>query len=80
MTENPSQKSQRYSLLLVDDDPDILGLLKSQFRDEPFEVFTAAEGETALNIVRTQKPDLVVLDINMPGLSGLEICRALKAR
>ncbi len=79
MTANPSQKSQRYSLLLVDDDPDILGLLQSQFRDEPFEVFTAGEGETALNIVRTQKPDLVVLDINLPGLSGLEICRSLKA-
>jgi len=79
MTANPSQKRRRHSLLLVDDDPDILGLLQSQFRDEPFEVFTAAEGESALNIVRTQRPDLVVLDINMPGLSGLEICRTLKA-
>jgi two-component system phosphate regulon response regulator PhoB len=79
MTANLSQKVRRHSLLLVDDDPDILGLLKSQFRDEPFEVLTAADGESALNIVRAQKPDLVVLDINMPGLSGLEICRALKA-
>jgi DNA-binding response OmpR family regulator len=79
MTVNTSQKSKRHSLLLVDDDPDILGLLESQFRDEPFEVFTAGEGESALNFVRTQKPDLIVLDVNMPGLSGLEICRALKA-
>jgi len=79
MTTNSSQKIKRYTLLLVDDDPDILGLLKSQFRDEPFEVLTAAEGESALHIVRTQRPDLVVLDINMPGLSGLEICRSLKA-
>ena len=79
MTANPSQKRRRHSLLLVDDDPDILGLLQSQFRDEPFEVFTAAEGESALNIVRTQRPDLVVLDINMPVLSGLEMCRTLKA-
>jgi two-component system phosphate regulon response regulator PhoB len=79
MMANPSLKSRRYSLLLVDDDPDILNLLQSQFKDEPFEVFTAAEGESALNIVRTQKPDLVVLDINLPGLSGLEICRSLKA-
>jgi DNA-binding response OmpR family regulator len=79
MTPNPSQKSQRYSLLLVDDDPDILTLLQAKFKDEPFEVFTALEGETALNIVRTEKPDLIVLDINLPGLSGLEICRTLKA-
>ncbi len=79
MTDNPSQKSRRHSLLLVDDDPDILGLLKSQLQYEPFEVFTASEGETALTIVHSHKPDLVVLDINMPGLSGLEICRALRA-
>ena len=79
MTVNSSQKVQRYSLLLVDDDPDILGLLQSQFRDEPFEIFTAGEGKSALNIVHTEKPDLIVLDVNMPGLSGLEICRALKA-
>ncbi len=79
MMANPSLKRRRHSLLLVDDDPDILNLLQSQFKDEPFEVFTAAEGESALNIVRTQKPDLVVLDINLPGLSGLEICRSLKA-
>ena len=44
MTANLSQKVRRHSLLLVDDDPDILGLLKSQFRDEPFEVITAADG------------------------------------
>ena len=79
MKVNSSQKAQRYSLLLVDDDPDILGLLQSQFRDEPFEIFTAGEGESALNIVHTKKPDLIVLDVNMPGLSGLEICRTLKA-
>ncbi|MCZ6513279.1 MAG: response regulator transcription factor, partial [Nitrospinae bacterium] len=46
---------------------------------EPFELFTAVEGESALNIVRTQKPDLVVLDVNLPGLSGLEVCRTLRA-
>jgi two-component system phosphate regulon response regulator PhoB len=75
----PSQKSQRHSLLLVDDDPEILTLLQAKFKDQPFEIFTAAEGESALNIVRTQKPDLIVLDVNLPGLSGLEICRSLRA-
>jgi DNA-binding response OmpR family regulator len=79
MMANPPQKSQRHSLLLVDDDPEILTLLQAKLKNEPFEIFTAAEGETALNIVRTEKPDLVVLDINLPGLSGLEICRTLKS-
>jgi len=79
MRLNPSQKSQRYSLLLVDDDPEILTLLQAKFKDESFEIFTALEGESALDIVRTEKPDLIVLDINLPGLSGLEICRTLKA-
>ena len=76
---NPSSNIQRRSLLLVDDDPEILTLLRAKLADEPFELLTAVEGESALNIVRTQKPDLVVLDINLPGLSGLEVCRSLRA-
>ena len=79
MTENYSQKNQSRSLLLVDDDPEILTLLQAKFKDQPFKIFTAIEGESAMNIVRTEKPDLIVLDVNLPGLSGLEICRSLKA-
>jgi len=79
MRANHFQKSRRHSLLLVDDDPEILALLQAKLKDQPFEIFTAAEGESALNIIRTQKPDLIVLDISLPGLSGLEICRSLKA-
>jgi len=76
---NPSSNIQRRSLLLVDDDPEILTLLRAKLANEPFELLTAVEGESALNIVRTQKPDLVVLDVNLPGLSGLEVCRSLRA-
>ena len=79
MTSNPPQNSRRYKLLLVDDDPEILALLKAKFKDEPFEIFTAAEGASALSIVKLEKPDLIVLDVRMPGLSGLEICRFLKS-
>ena len=79
MTADPPRKNQRYTLLLVDDDPEILTLLQAKFKDEPFDVFTAAEGASALSFIRTQKPDLIVLDVRMPGLSGLEICRFLKA-
>jgi len=76
---NSSSNIQRRSLLLVDDDPEILTLLQAKLAKEPFELLTAVEGESALNIVRTQKPDLVVLDVNLPGLSGLEVCRSIRS-
>jgi two-component system phosphate regulon response regulator PhoB len=79
MTVDSSRKNKRYSLLLVDDDPEILTLLQAKFKDEPFEIFTAAEGTSALSIIHTKKLDLIVLDVRLPGLSGLEICRFLKA-
>ena len=79
MTTDLPEKKERYNLLLVDDDPEILTLLQAKFKDEPFDIFTAAEGASALSQIRTQKPDLIVLDVRMPGLSGLEICRFLKA-
>jgi len=79
MTADPSRENQRYSLLLVDDDPEILTLLQALFKDELFDIFTAPEGASALGLIRNQKPDLIVLDVRMPGLSGLEICRFLKA-
>ncbi len=79
MTANPSPNIRRHSLLLVDDDLEILTLLKAKLGKEPYDIFTASEGESALNIVRTQKPDLVILDVNLPGLSGLDICRSLRA-
>jgi len=76
---NSSSNIQRRSLLLVDDDPETLTLLQAKLAKEPFELLTAVEGESALNIVRTQKPDLVVLDVNLPGLSGLEVCRSIRS-
>lgn len=79
MTTYSDKNTRRHSLLLVDDDPDILTLLQAKLKKEPYDIFTASEGEAALNMVRTQKPDLVVLDVNLPGLSGLEICRFLRA-
>lgn len=79
MTADSPPKDHRYTLLLVDDDPEVLALLQKKFEDEPFKIFTAAEGASALSIVKTERPDLIVLDVRMPGLSGLEICRFLKA-
>jgi DNA-binding response OmpR family regulator len=66
-------------LLAVDDDPVILNLVKMNFEMEGFEVLTAVDGEEGLQVARDEKPDVVVLDIMMPKMSGLEVCHILKS-
>lgn len=65
-------------ILLVDDDRDLLGLLQQSLRREGHEVFAAADGVQALAIARRHLPDLIILDINMPGMDGLEVCSQLR--
>lgn len=67
------------TILLVDDDPDILRLLTMTLRPEGFRLLSATDGNEALAIARAERPDLLLLDWNMPGRSGLEVCRALRA-
>ncbi|WP_292997478.1 response regulator transcription factor, partial [Novosphingobium sp. UBA6272] len=66
-------------VLLVDDDPHIRALLAFAFDKAGFAVEEAGDGEEALGAVARQAPDLVVLDINMPRMDGLEVCRRLRA-
>lgn len=68
------------SVLLVDDDPHIREVLAFAFDKAGFAVYSAADGEAALAEVARQSPDLVVLDINMPRMDGLEVCRRLRAK
>jgi DNA-binding response OmpR family regulator len=65
-------------ILVADDDPSILRLLQLNFELEGFEVHTASDGEDALAKARSTSPDVVVLDVMMPGLDGWEVCRRLK--
>lgn len=65
-------------ILIVDDDPHIRQLLVFALGKAGFETIEAADGEVALNCVATRAPDLVVLDINMPRMDGLEVCRRLR--
>ena len=65
-------------ILVVDDEPSISNLVVSYLRKEGYEVFTAADGQAALNAARTLKPDLVVLDIMLPGMDGLEVLTRLR--
>jgi DNA-binding response OmpR family regulator len=65
-------------ILIVDDDPVILRLLQINFRLEGYEVDTATRGEEALERVRSNRPEIVVLDVMMPGIDGWEVLRRLK--
>jgi len=68
------------TLLVVDDEPQILQAVSGILQDEGFEVLTSPDGETALKTVSEGNPDLVLLDIALPGKDGLEILQELKAR
>jgi two-component system nitrogen regulation response regulator NtrX len=66
------------TLLVVDDEPQILKVVKGILQDEGFEVLTAPDGESALRLVADEAPDLVLLDIALPGMDGLEVLTELK--
>jgi len=65
-------------LLVVDDEPNILELLSASLRFAGFDVATATNGNDALRVAATYRPDLVVLDVMMPGLDGFEVVRRLR--
>ena len=68
------------SILIVDDEPSILQSLSGLLSDEGFEISTAANGYEALKIVDTESPDLVLLDIWMPGIDGIETLKRIKEK
>ena len=69
----------RETVLVVDDERDILELVKYNLDKEGYQVTTVASGEDALLATRSRMPDLIVLDLMLPGVDGLEVCRRLKA-
>jgi two-component system, OmpR family, alkaline phosphatase synthesis response regulator PhoP len=69
---------QKQIILIVDDEKDILDLLEYNLLKEGYQVLKASDGEEALNVVRNNPVDLVLLDIMMPKLDGIETCRRLR--
>jgi CheY-like chemotaxis protein len=69
---------RQHSILVVDDDPEIVTLLATRLVKRGYRVATAGDGSAALDIAKRDVPDLVLLDVMMPGKSGWEVARALK--
>jgi DNA-binding response OmpR family regulator len=65
-------------VLVVDDEVNLVELVQGYLEREGYRVLTAGDGHTALDLVRDERPDLVVLDLMLPGLDGLEVCRRLR--
>ena len=69
-----------HKILVVEDEPDIRKLVQYNLAQERFKVLEAENGEEALKLVQRDRPNLVILDLMLPGLSGLELCRILRDR
>src|SRR5438067_797350 len=66
------------TVLVVDDEPQIVQLVRDYLEHGGFEVLTAADGSSALRLASTQRPDLVILDLGLPGVDGLDVTRSLR--
>lgn len=67
-------------ILMVDDEVDIVDIVKIYLEEKGYEVICAYNGEEALKLTKEEKPDLIILDILMPGTDGFEVCRRLKEK
>jgi diguanylate cyclase (GGDEF)-like protein len=76
--EGVSEKETRRRILIVDDDPGTGATVRSWFRGRPFDVLEARNGEEGLRLARTQLPDLILLDLRMPGADGIAVARDLR--
>ncbi len=68
----------QHSVLVIEDNTDLLNLLKINLSDQGYKIYTADNGISALDVFHTQNPDLVVLDVMLPKLDGLEVCKRIR--
>lgn len=66
------------TVLIVDDEKDILELLRYNLAKEGYKIFQASSGEEAIKLAKSASPDLVVLDLMLPGIDGLDVCKIIK--
>lgn len=65
-------------ILIADDEPDILEIIQYNLQAEGYQVYTAKNGNEAIDMAKKQQPDLIILDIMMPGRNGIEVCNLLR--
>ncbi len=70
--------AEKNTVLVVEDDRNLLDTLRYNLKKEGYDVLTAADGTAAVDIARREKPDLVVLDVMLPEMSGFDVCRILR--
>lgn len=70
--------SFKHKILVIDDEPDVLDLISLKFGEAGYHVLTANSGAEGVEIARFERPDVIILDLMMPEMSGLDVCRALK--
>jgi two-component system phosphate regulon response regulator PhoB len=66
------------NVLVIDDEKDLIELIRYSFEQEGFRVIGAADGESGLSLAISERPDLIILDLMLPGMDGLEVCRRLR--
>ncbi|HAN19400.1 MAG: DNA-binding response regulator [Bacteroidetes bacterium GWC2_33_15] len=71
-------ENKKYKILLVDDEPDILEFLSYNIKKEGFEVYTANNGKEAIGVALKHQPHLIILDVMMPEMDGMETCEAIR--
>jgi len=67
-------------ILVVDDEPDVVRLLEFRLKKEGFDVIACGDGQSALKLADEEKPDLIILDIMMPLMDGMEVLRQIRSR
>ena len=79
MTTTPDSP-EKHSILVVDDEPQIRRVLKTVLGRQKYSIRTASDGEEALVLMKEWSPDLVITDLRMPNMDGIELCRSLRKR
>jgi DNA-binding response OmpR family regulator len=75
----PGAEGARFRALVVDDEPPLVQVVSGYLAREGFAVHTAGDGDTAVALAREHRPDVVVLDLMLPGIDGVEVCRRIRA-
>ena len=78
MSPDPMKRSAKATVLSIEDEADIQELVTYNLEREGFAVLTSADGEAGLALARQENPDLILLDLMLPGMDGLEVCQQLK--